>query len=97
MSNSRFPRFDDGDVVIGLPGGRLYLLHTAVLRRNSAYFSDLLAEDFGATLNPKARKEGVSIRYRVDLIFDGPATGSSSAHFVLKVIHGPPLSYHRIC
>ena len=91
MSHSRFPRFDDGDVVIGLPGGRLYLLHTAVLRRNSAYFSDLLDEDLGAKLTTKARKEGVNVRYRVDLIIDGRAPGSSNARFILKVIGTPPI------
>ena len=85
MSYSKFPRFGDGDVIIGLPSGRLYLLHVAVLRRSSEYFSKLLAEDLGAKLTPRAKREGVTVRYRIDLFVRGSATSHDNTRFILKV------------
>ncbi|KAI9695887.1 MAG: hypothetical protein M1836_006004 [Candelina mexicana] len=67
VKTSKFPHFDDADVVIHLGGGRLYHLHASVLRRNSTFFAEHLTEENGAVLSSKAKKEGVTVRYRVEL------------------------------
>jgi hypothetical protein len=41
--SSGFPRFEEGDVQLILSVNRYYVLHSNVLRRNSAVFDHLLA------------------------------------------------------
>ncbi|KAI9812308.1 MAG: hypothetical protein M1827_004757 [Pycnora praestabilis] len=70
-----FPNFSDGDVCVTLSSGRVHHLHSGVLRRNSPVLAKLLIEANGAILSPKAKKEGIFIRYRLDLsqvVDDGP-------------------------
>ena len=71
MEHSRdsvFPRFADGDVVIAINTGRVYQLHSGTLRRHSTFFTQKLLEGHAAQLSTKARKEGVVIRFRFDLM-----------------------------
>ena len=82
---SKFPKFVDGDLLIRMPGSRMYQLHSGVVRRGSKILAKFLTEDWGAVLTPKAKREGVIIRYRLDLV--GFETGTAhfqpivSAHF----------------
>ena len=59
--------FPDGDVVVSLANGCSYQLHAGVLRRNSTKLSSMLAEEHGAVLTAKAKKAGISVRYRLVL------------------------------
>ena len=77
-----FPKFADGDVLIILSSSRTYYLHAGVMRRNSTTFAKLLAESHGAVLSSKARKEGVTTRFRLDLT---GATGNLPGRFVRRV------------
>lgn len=67
MEPNDFLKFKDGDVIVSITGTKSYQLHAATLRRNSTTFSGLLAEEHGAELQPRAKKEGVTIRYRLEL------------------------------
>lgn len=78
---SNFPKFHDGDVMIVLSGGRVYQLHASVLRHSSELFARLLLEEYGVILSSRAKKEGMTIRYRLDWVGDGTETG----HFVHRV------------
>lgn len=66
-SISDFPKFADGDVVVVLTSGKAYQLHATVMRRNSTLFAEMLTENRAAQLLPKAKKEGVTVRYRMEL------------------------------
>jgi hypothetical protein len=71
MESSRvsdFPNYGDGDVAIVVGPLKQYQLHSGVLRRNSLYFSDVLSEEAAANLSTKAKKDGVTIRYRLQLV-----------------------------
>lgn len=63
---SDFPRFKDGDTLIVLTTSRTFQLHSNVLRRHSETFAHLLAEESGLYLTPKAKKDGMVLRYRLD-------------------------------
>jgi hypothetical protein len=65
---SAFPVFPDGDVLIVLSGIRLFRLHSGILRHASKVFETLLSEDHGAKLTPKAKREGATVRWRLDLL-----------------------------
>ena len=73
---SQFPKFADGDVFIHLSAGRVYALHAGVLRRNSTRLAELLDDANGANLSTRAKKEGITIRFRLDLVRaeTGPGT-----------------------
>ena len=79
---SRFPKFADGDVLIVLSSTRTYYLHSGVLRRNSTTFAKLLDESLAAVLSSKAKKEGVAIRFRLDLT---GVSGNAPGHFMQRV------------
>lgn len=66
--DNRFPRFRDGDVAIHLSLTEQYQLHSQVLKQNSVFFEEELAEP-GAKLTAKARRDG-SAAYRFDLVGD---------------------------
>jgi hypothetical protein len=66
-TKSGFPVFPDGDVIIFITTGRVYQLHSSTLRRHSPFFKENLTEERAAQLLPKARKEGVVTRFRLDL------------------------------
>ncbi|MCJ1248069.1 hypothetical protein MMC30_005284 [Trapelia coarctata] len=68
MTASQFPKFSDGDLIVYTARGGGYQLHANVFRRSSPLFSKLLADEKGAALAPKAKKEGVTVRYRLDLV-----------------------------
>lgn len=65
---SEFPHYHDGDVAIDVAPHKTYQLHSGVLRRYSHYFKDALDDDQAATLSTKARKDGVTTRYRLQLV-----------------------------
>lgn len=65
---SQFPKFADADVLIYLSAGRIYALHAGVLRRNSTRLAEVLDDANGATLSTKAKKEGTTVRFRLDLV-----------------------------
>lgn len=65
---SQFPKFADGDVLIYLSAGRVYALHAGVLRRNSTTLAELLDDANGATLTTRAKKDGITTRFRLDLV-----------------------------
>jgi hypothetical protein len=65
---SEFPNYGDGDVAIVVTPQKTYQLHSGVLRRYSHYFADVLAEEAAANLSTKAKKDGITIRYRLQLV-----------------------------
>ena len=65
---SEFPQYSDGDVSIIVAPLKTYQLHSNVLRTQSHYFADVLNADQAAFLSTKARKEGVTTRYRFQLV-----------------------------
>jgi hypothetical protein len=65
---SEFPNYDDGDVAIIVAPHKQYQLHSNTLRHYSHYFADVLAEEKGANLSSKARRDGVTTRYRLQLV-----------------------------
>lgn len=67
-SENDFPEFTDGDVLIIITSARRYKLHSSVLRRSSPTLVSLLDEAPAADLSSKARKKGVTIRYRLHLV-----------------------------
>jgi len=79
---STFPKFVDGDVLIILSSSRTYYLHSGVLRRNSTTFAKLLDESHAAVLSSKAKKEGVTTRFRLDLT---GVSGNVPGRFVKRV------------
>lgn len=79
---SVFPKFVDGDVLIILSSSRTYYLHSGVLRRNSTTFAKLLDESHAAVLSSKAKKEGVTTRFRLDLT---GVNGNVPGRFVRRV------------
>lgn len=79
---SKFPKFADGDVIIILSGSRVYHLHAGVLRRNSTTFAKILDEDHAAVLSHKAKKEGITTRFRLDLT---GLVGTLPGRFVRRV------------
>ena len=78
---SHSSKYDDSDLQVTLPGGRVYHLHAGVFRRASGFFAQFLAEDLGAVLSPKAKRDGVNLRYRIDLV----GTDTGNARFVSRV------------
>ncbi len=79
---SRFPKFVDGDVLINLSSSRTYYLHSGVLRRNSTILAKLLDDSHAAVLSSKAKKEGVTMRFRLDLT---GVSGNAPGRFVKRV------------
>lgn len=65
---SEFPNYDDGDVAIVVAPLKTYQLHSSVLRRYSHYFADVLGEEDAANLSTKAKKDGITTRYRLQLV-----------------------------
>ena len=66
-TKSGFPVFPDGDVIVFITTGRVYQLHSSTLRRHSPFFKENLTEEHAAQLLPKAKKEGIVTRFRLDL------------------------------
>lgn len=79
---SSFPVFGDGDVQITITSSRIYQLHSAVLRKNSTVFNDLLKEELAASLSLKARSEGRVLRYWLELV---QVSDSDHGVFLLRV------------
>jgi hypothetical protein len=74
---SEFPHYEDGDVAVIIAPVKTYQLHSGVLRRYSHYFSEVLGEDQAANLSSKAKKDGVTTRYRLQLVrFQAGAIGT---------------------
>jgi hypothetical protein len=67
-STSEFPHYTDGDVAIIVAPHKPYQLHSNILRRYSHYFAKVLDEEEAAKLSPKARKDGITTRYRLQLV-----------------------------
>jgi hypothetical protein len=65
---SEFPHYNDGDVAIIVAPAKTYQLHSNVLRTQSHYFAEVLNADQAAILSIKAKKEGVTTRYRFQLV-----------------------------
>jgi hypothetical protein len=65
---SDFPHYRDGDVAITIAPLKTYQLHSNVLRRNSRYFAEILDETTAAPLTTKARRDGVTTQYRLQLV-----------------------------
>lgn len=58
----------DGDVLVRLSLTNSFHVHSSVLRRSSAFFRDLLEEKFAVNPTPKARSNGLTTRYLVELV-----------------------------
>lgn len=67
-ATSEFPHYHDGDVSIILAPLKCFQLHANVLRQYSPYFAEILREEDGAKLSPKARKEGVTTKFCLQLV-----------------------------
>lgn len=67
MTKNDFPQYSDGDVLIVLNPELQFQLHSLTLRTNSTFFREVLTDESGVVLAPKAKKNGVRIRWRVEL------------------------------
>ena len=76
VSLTEFPRFQDGDVTVVVSVSRTYQLHSSVLRRNSVFFDHLLRVQGPAELCPAAKKSGVTVVYRLELVRSRLAGGT---------------------
>lgn len=65
---SEFPHYEDGDVAILVTPLKTYQLHSNVLRRYSPYFANVFDQQQAANLSAKARRDGVTTRYRLQLV-----------------------------
>ncbi|KAI9713689.1 MAG: hypothetical protein M1828_001378 [Chrysothrix sp. TS-e1954] len=73
-NSNRFPHFSDGDVLVVLSPSNTYHLHARTLRLHSTTFEHMLSDENAARLNNRARRDGVTVRWRVDLkLPDGEA------------------------
>ena len=90
---SKFPRYPDGDVLVTFPDGRVYQLHAVVLRRNSTKLAELLAKDNGAALTAQAKKNGVVIQYRIDLVLLGDKTAEYVARVCIRSLQKRNVGY----
>ena len=77
--------FDDGDVLIKLSATISMQLHSSTLRRSSALFNDMLAEEYSAILSPQAKNRGVRIRYRLELT-ERPAAGEIGSGVLTRLV-----------
>ncbi|KAK3081162.1 hypothetical protein LTS18_009588, partial [Coniosporium uncinatum] len=78
MEGRDFPHCSDGDVMIVLAPGRFFQLHSDVLKRSSGFFQEVLTEENAIYLSEKAKRQGVCIRYRLELV-ERPSDDSMSA------------------
>ena len=88
-AQGQFPMFRDGDVLVILDKSHFYKLHSYVLRRQVPVMAELLMENKGAMLSAQARKDGNSLRWRIDLhaIPDPDASWDIDVKFVQGVSH----------
>lgn len=94
---SQFPKFADADVLIYLSAGRIYALHAGVLRRNSTRLAEVLDDANGATLSTKAKKDGTTVRFRLDLVRADVGPGNLVARvscFIFVKLYGKGLANH---
>ena len=86
--DQHFLQFQDGDVLVVITATKTFQLHASTLRRTSRVFEELLTEEHGAILSSKARKEGITIRYCLELMGN---SGSGVGYFQRRVwsIHQP--------
>ncbi|RMZ83677.1 hypothetical protein DV738_g1031, partial [Chaetothyriales sp. CBS 135597] len=68
-SDSKFPKYLDGDVGITVTMSRMYQLHSSVLRRYSPFFAELLVNP--PRLTAKARHDHLPA-FRLELVGAGP-------------------------
>ncbi|KAK4540105.1 hypothetical protein LTR36_009770 [Oleoguttula mirabilis] len=73
---SAFPQFGDGDVRVVISGSRQYQLHSSVLKSISPTLRELLADQWGAKLNSKAIKRGITVRFRLLMVDNQEETGT---------------------
>lgn len=64
----------DGDVLVRLSLTHYFKVHASVLRRVSAYFRNVLDEKYAVNLAPKARSNGITTRYLIELVTTQPET-----------------------
>lgn len=76
------PLFPNGDVILIIPVGNVYKLHSDILRRCSGFFADHLTEENGAKLKRAAERSGVHTRYKFDLT---PSVEQPHGVFQMKV------------
>jgi hypothetical protein len=88
--SSEFPQYEDGDVAIIVTPLKTYQLHSGILRRYSHYFAEILAEEQAVNLTNKAKKDGVTTRYRLQLV--KTQFGSIGTFQRLVSAQRPPLS-----
>lgn len=75
MTPNAFPAYTDGDVLIVITPDQQYQLHSQTLRNNSDVFRELLTEDNAVVLASKAKKNGVTVRWRLELKLSGEGEG----------------------
>ena len=64
---SQFPHYADGDVLVIITPVKRFQLHASMLRRNSTTFEHMLAPNAAAQLSARAKREGVTILYQLEL------------------------------
>ena len=64
---NKFPNFRDGDVLVVISPRNTYQLHARTLRLHSPIFARMLSEENAAQLGSRAKKEGITTRWRIDL------------------------------
>lgn len=67
MTKNDFPKYNDGDTLVVISPDQQYQLHAATLRNSSGYFRDELTEENAVQLAAKAKKNGIKIRWRLEL------------------------------
>lgn len=70
-----FPEFKDADVHIVISGSRQYQLHSSILKNGSPTMRALLDDTKVAKLSSKAIKDGIHIRFRLQLVPDEKEEG----------------------
>jgi hypothetical protein len=72
------------DVQLVLAFGKILPFHSSVLARHSKRFASVLTQEFAARLCQKAKQQGVTIRWRVELRGVG-INGNSVGRLVIRV------------
>lgn len=66
-TTSQFPHYADGDVLVIITPVKRFQLHASMLRRNSTTFEHMLVPAAAAQLNARAKRDGVTILYQLEL------------------------------
>ena len=70
-----YPQFDDGDIRIISPSGKMWKLHSIILMKASPVFARLLDANPGSTVTRRMRDEGNFVKWTIFMTADHKARG----------------------